>query len=150
MSDSATRPASIFERYARKATAQETPAEPQPSPAKAPYIAYTADAPRTRVTRLMIHYPDGTLGLMAYAYLIEAFSTSHEFLSLAFTNCIVSIEGRHLIKLVGLLQEERILELHCFDPHQHEAPDDGEPVITHMERRTTPDVNRARARAETE
>lgn len=149
MSDSATRPTSIFDRYARKAPTQQAPAhEPQPTAAKTPYRAYDADAPKSRVSRFLIHYPDGSLGLVAYAYLTEAISTSHEFLTLAFTNCAVNIEGRDLTKLLGLLQEERILELHCFDPHRHEAPEDGEPVITDMERRSLQEINRPKIREE--
>lgn len=141
---------SIFDQYARKAQPQETPAvEEAPAPsAKIPYQAYAADAPRTKVTRLMFHYPDGTLGLMAYAYLIEAISTSHEFLSLVFTNCIISLEGYHLTKLLGLLQEERILELYCFDPRLHERPDADEAIITDMERRGLHEMTRQRENEE--
>jgi len=143
---------SIFDQYTRKAPPQEAhPVEKEAAPVvKAPYQAYAADAPRTKVTRLMLRYPDGTLGLMAYAYLIEAISTSHEFLSLVFTNCIITLEGRNLTKLLNLLQEERILEMYCFDPRQHEASDADEALIIDMERRSLQEMARSKVRAEAE
>ncbi len=140
----------IFDQYTRKASPQEAQAAEKEGVAKAPYQAYDAEAPRTKVTRLLLHYPDGTLGLMAYAYLIEAISTSHEFLSLVFTNCIITLEGRNLTKLLNLLQEERILEMYCFDPRQHEVPDADEALIIDMERRSLQEMAKPRARAEAE
>jgi hypothetical protein len=97
------------------------------------YQAYTVEV-RRGVSRLRIHYQDGSIGVLPYAYLVEVMYSSHQYLSLIFTRCVLTLEGRHLDRLIEPLQEERIRALRCFHAKEHELPGDGEPVIHHITR----------------
>lgn len=132
MSDNIT---SILDKY-RPGTKSEATTVPEElsTTGKQSYHAFGVDAPRSRLTRLMIHYHDGVVALMSYAYLIEAVATSHQYLSLIFTNCIITLEGRNLTKMLDLLQDERVVYLQCFHSERFEKPEDGEPIITAIER----------------
>ena len=116
----------IFDHYTHSETAQPaTEAEENPRI----YRALTLES-RRNVPRLRIQYQDGTLAVLAYAYLVEAVCTSHQYLSLIFTHCILTLEGRHLDRLIGPLQDEKIRMLQCYRTAMHDAPGTGEPVIT--------------------
>ena len=128
--------ANILDKYRVTAKPDITPVDhPLSSSGKQPYHACGVDAPRRRLTRLMIYYHDGVVALMSYAYLIEVISTSHQYLSLIFTNCIITIEGRNLTKVMDDLQDERVVYLQCFHGERFEKPEEGEPLITSIERR---------------
>jgi len=138
MSDNVT---SILNRYAPKeqpATQPEKNAQaaPAPTPPKElqDYQACQEDKSRNHQTRLKLYYVDGTVGLLSYSYLIEATSTSHQYLSLLFTNVIITLEGRNLTGLIDLLQDERIRWLRCFHPTRHKEPEADAPIITGMVR----------------
>lgn len=142
MSDNVT---SIFNRYAppeQPETQAEDPAQSgaeqasqaAPQEAQQAYQACQEDKSRDHQTRLKLYYADGTVGLLSYSYLVEAVSTSHQYVSLLFTNVMITLEGRHLTELIDLLQDERIRWLRCFHPARHQTPEDGAPVITRMVR----------------
>lgn len=133
MNDNVT---SIHDKYKVTPKPDAQPAtQPLPSTSKLPYHACGIDAPRTKLTRLMIYYHDGVVGLMTYAYLMEAIMTSHQNLSLIFTNCIITLEGRNLSKIIHDLQDERVVYLQCFHNERFEKPEEDEPIITAIERR---------------
>lgn len=93
------------------------------------YRAYELDKTRNHQVRLRIHYPDGSVGALPYAHLLEVISTSHQYLALFYTNLILSIEGRNLTGLVELLQDEKIRALYCFHPERFAEPVVEDPVI---------------------
>lgn len=120
----------IFEQY----TATETPTEATEQPEDPrTYRAHTIESRRS-VPRMRIHYQDGKQAVLAYAYLVEAICTSHQFLSLIFTHCVLTLEGRHLDQLIGPLQDEKIRALHCFRTTVYDDPAEGAPVITRITR----------------
>lgn len=145
MSDSEASIVSILDQYRPKAKA----AEPMPAADSSPraYRAYGIDAPQRRPSLVGIYYGDGRMGLMQKSFLQEVLFTSHQHLSLIFTGCIITLEGQHLDQLVELLQDEKILSLHCFNPKLHDRPAEGEVIITRIERRSSGDVMLKREKA---
>ena len=120
----------IFEQY----TTTETPLEAtEPTDDPRTYRAHTIESRRS-VPRMRIYYQDGKQAVMAYAYLVEAFCSSHQFLSLVFTHCVLTLEGRHLDQLIGPLQDEKIRALHCFHAGHYDDPAAGAPVILRITR----------------
>ncbi len=86
--------------------------------------------------RLRLQFANGTVGLMAYAYLVEVLSHSHQHLALVYTNVAISLEGRHLDQLLDLLQDERVKALVCHRPQHHDTPPADKPIITKMVRQS--------------
>lgn|GEM_PF-6751575 len=136
MTDNQTKVVSMLDQYRTSPKASEKPAE---LPERA-YKAYGVDAPQRRPTLVAIHYGDGQIGLMQKSFLTEALFTSHQHVSLIYTNCIITLEGRHLDLLVDLLQDEKILSLHCFNDKLHDKPQEGEILITKVERRSSGEI----------
>jgi hypothetical protein len=96
---------------------------------KATYQAMQLDRSKSQ-TRLRLHYADGLkVRMLAYAYLIEVVSTSHQWLSLVFTSSIVTLKGRNLDALIENLQDEKVRGLVCFHPGRHQPPASNEPCI---------------------
>jgi hypothetical protein len=122
----------IFQQYTNPETPVED-SEEQPS-----YRAFMEA--RRHVPRLRIHYRDGSIGLLPYAYLVEVLCTSHQQLSLIFTHCVITLEGRHLNQLIDPLQDERIRALHCFNAKEHKLPGEDSPVIKHIARQHPSEV----------
>lgn len=128
---------SIFQQYARHVLSPEETFAPDIEEEKPDYKAFAEDATKEKQGRLRIHYLDGTITTMAYAYLVETLCTSHQHLSLIYTNVVITLTGRNLIKLVEPLQDERIRSVQCFHAEHYEPPTEGEePVITQIERQT--------------
>lgn len=138
MSDNQSNVVKIIEQYKPKPQATE-PAGPQPAPSRA-YKAYGVDAPQRRPTLIAIHYGNGQISLVQKSFMSEALFTSHQHISLIYANCIITLEGQHLDQLVDLLQDEKILSLHCFNPKLHDKPAEGEILITKIERRSSGEV----------
>ena len=138
MSDSQSSKVSILEQY-KKAKTPETLPAPEPESGRA-YKAYGVDAPQRRSTLVAFHYGDGRIGLMQKSFLTEVLLTSHQHVSLIYTNCIITLEGQNLDQLLELFQDEKILSLHCFNPKIHDKPAEGEILITKIERRSSGEV----------
>lgn len=136
MSDSQSNKVSILEQY-KKAKTPETPPAPESGRT---YKAYGVDAPQRRPTLVAFHYGDGRIGLMQKSFLTEVLLTSHQHVSLIYTNCIITLEGQNLDQLLDLFQDEKILSLHCFNPKLYDKPADGEILITKIERRSSGEV----------
>lgn len=107
---------------------------PAPAAPKEDYTAFHLDAPRNRATRLRVNFPGGASSLFSYAYLVEVLTTSHQYVSLIFTNCIITLQGRNLSGLLDVLQEERVLTLEWFNAERFEPPEEGAPIILGVER----------------
>lgn len=128
----------ILDQYRAKPKPSESTAPHSPS--KRAYRAYGVDAPQRRPTLVAIHYGDGQIGLMQKSFMTEALLTSHQHLSLIYTNCVITLEGQNLHLLLELLQDEKILSLHCFNPKLYDKPAEGEILITRIERRSSSEV----------
>ncbi len=133
MSDSAS---SIVSFLGQQRKAEQS----QPDASGRVYRAYGIDAPQKRPALMSIYYGDGRIGLMQKSFLTEILLTSHQHLSLIFTGCIITLEGQHLERLIDLLQDEKVLSLHCFNPKQHDRPPEGEIIILKIDRRAANDV----------
>lgn len=133
MSDSQHKVVSILDQYKVKAQASEA-AQAEPTPGK-DYKAYGVDAPQKRPTLIAIYYGDGQKSLVQKSFMSEVLFTSHQHVSMIFNNCVITLHGQHLDNLLELLQDERILSLHCFNPKLHDKPAEGEILITKIERR---------------
>jgi len=136
MTDSETKAVSYMDQYRNTAKPAEKPAA---LPERA-YKAYGVDAPQKRPTLIAIHYGNGPISLMQKSYMTEVLLTSHQHISLIFTSCVITLEGQHLEQLLELLQDEKILSLHCFNPKLHDKPQEGEILITKIERRNLGEV----------
>lgn len=110
----------IFKQFSRN-TAPDPEQEQQPNPVQAtkyqqssqpyqssndsgiPYAAVGLNRSNTSVSRLMLYYQDGRIAVMSYAYLVEVLCTSHQFLSLIFSNCVITLRGYNLMALLELI-----------------------------------------------
>lgn len=92
--------------------------------------------PQNRRTpaRLRIVYGDGVVSLMSYTFLSEVLCTSPQFISLIYSHCIITLEGRNLLELVDLLQEDKARTITCFNGRRHDEPEAGAAVITRIAR----------------
>jgi hypothetical protein len=136
VTDNQAKVVSLIDQYRGNPKAQEKPAV---LPERA-YKAYGVDAPQRRPTLIAIHYGNGSIGLMQKSFMTEVLLTSHQHVSLIFTSCIITLEGEHLDQLLELLQDEKILSLHCFNLKVHDKPAEGEILITKIERRKSGEV----------
>lgn len=109
-------------------TQRNQPAKPVETDDDNGYRAYTEERSR-RAGRLRINFNDGSVTIFSYSYLLEVNSTSHQYLSLCFSTAVVNVKGRNLTKLLDLLLDDRIRELHPFKPDQYPEPEAGEPLI---------------------
>src|SRR5690349_10035236 len=123
----------VFSKFARTATptqpelragqpravqplhAQANPV-PNPESDKMPYSAVGLNRQAESERRLLLYFQDNTLALMSYAYLMEVVCTSHQFLSLVFTQCVITLKGYNLDGLMELLQDEKVRALQCYHP----------------------------------
>lgn len=138
MADSETKVVSILEQYKAKAKTPEA-SQTDTTPSRA-YKAYGVDAPQRRPTLVAIHYGDGRIGLMQKSFLTEVLLTSHQHVSLIYTNSVITLEGQNLHLLLDLFQDEKILSLHCFNAKLHDKPTEEEILITRIERRNSGEV----------
>jgi hypothetical protein len=130
--------ASILDHYARK-RAEQAEEETDYDTADEDRETYRAWATshvkkRNGETRLRLCLADGTVVLTSYAYLMEVLCTSHQNLSLIYTNVVFTLRGRHLTSLIDLLQEEQLYAIYCFRGDYFAEPPEDTPVITAIER----------------
>lgn len=115
-------------------------AKPKPADAHTPdgaskraYRAYGVDAPQKRPTLISIHYGGECKTLIQKSFLTRMEFTGHQHLAMIFSDCIITLEGRHLDQLELLFQDEKILSLHCFDAKIHDKPAEEEILITSIQ-----------------
>jgi len=126
----------IFDFYAGK-TGQER----KPQDDRQDYKAFGLDKSRDRQTRLMVHYKSGMLEVISYSHLTNALCTSSQYISLIFSNCVLTLEGKNLLapvvegsNVMELLQDEKIRYIRCFNGAVFPEPLDNEPVINDIQR----------------
>lgn len=117
----------VLERYTQQRTR---------TPADNTYRAYGPQPAQGQQTKLKICHRDGTMALLSYGYLMEVICTSHQFLSLIYTNCVITLEGRHLTDLVEYLQDDKIRWIQCFNQAQFDEVTEEIPVVTAITRQS--------------
>ena len=131
---------SVFDRFSIP-TPQKAPQEATAElKSHTDYQAWGIDQAKKQQTRLRIFYGNDTIGLMSYAYLMEAACTSHQLVSLIYTNCVITLEGRNLTELIELLQDERIDYLRCFQVDNYTKPTGDKPIIIDITRKTLDEI----------
>jgi hypothetical protein len=68
-----------------------------------------------------------------YAHLLGWMYTPPDLLTLQTTTHIFTLEGKHLDKIEAAFMEEKVRELHEFNQEYHKPPEEGEPLIEHMD-----------------
>lgn len=121
----------ILERYVLKSERSRTPNEA--------YRAYGPETAHQRETKLQIRLANGMVTLLPYSYLVEVLCTSHQYLSLIYTHCVITLEGRHLNKLIELFQDDKIRWIQCFHPEQFSEVSKDQIAITKIERQKAGD-----------
>lgn len=81
-------------------------------------------------TRLKIIFKDGTLILASYGYITKVVATSHQYLSIVTSDTVFTFEGRGLLPLIDLLQDDKIRVIRTYRPDLYAPPLDDEPLIT--------------------
>mgnify|MGYP005731833427 CR=1 FL=1 len=96
---------------------------------KPDYKAIGEDKSKSRQVRLAIRLKDGSTHIIAYSYIMRMICTSHQFVSLVCTDCIITIEGKNLTGAHEKLQDERVRYLEEFNRARFDMPATGEPFI---------------------
>ena len=131
--------AAEFARLSGQPVPDET-ATSAPAPGSDPqqYQAWGVDD--NPQSMLRFHQPDGqTISALSYAYLQELITTSHQHLSLIYTNCVMHLSGRNLAGLVQLLQDSRVRSVQAFAPGRYNEPSPDQPIITEISRQSIRD-----------
>lgn len=121
---------------------------PEPPPVvgrpseKLKYEAYGLHQVKKRTAgRIRFYYSNNPvgqspMGSMSYSYLTEIYATSDRFLSLIFTNVVVTLEGRNLFKLYELIEEDKVHWVQRYDPLRHSEPEEGAVIVTDIYRQS--------------
>jgi hypothetical protein len=127
---------SILDQYTPKEVSapQETLITPANDSER--YIAFTLGSRPRPERRLRLSFENGAVALMSYSYLMEVLCTSHQNLSLIYTNCVITLNGRNLFPLIDHLQEEKLSGVYCFSSEYFTHPAESEMVIYRIIRQT--------------
>jgi hypothetical protein len=68
-----------------------------------------------------------------YAYLLGWLYSPPDLLTIQTTTQVFTIEGRNLERIELALMDEKIRELHEFNPELHNPPEEGQPIIERLE-----------------
>lgn len=124
-------------RLGARVAEQQRPEQEPPAPVERDRVN------RRKPARLRLHYADGTIGLMSYAFLVEVLCTSHQHLTLVYTNAIIHMTGARLDLLLEDLALDRASALTCHNPRLgHAPPTPGEPLIKTMQRLDPKDLEK--------
>lgn len=127
---------SILDQYTPKEAIAPQESAVTPANDGERYVAFTLSSRPRPERRLRLSFENGSVALMSYAYLMEVLCTSHQNLSLIYTNCVITLNGRNLFPLVDHLQEEKVNGLYCFNPEYFTHPGESEMVIYRIIRQT--------------
>ena len=95
---------------------------------KADYEAFK-ETKRGKYFRVRIIDSNGISYGFSYNHLLDWMMTPPDILSLTTATRTFLIEGKLIKKIENALMEERIYELHVFNPDKHNMPDKGKPII---------------------
>ena len=95
---------------------------------KADYDAFK-ESKRGKYFRIRIIDANGISYGFSYNHLLDWMLTPPDILSLTTATRTFIIEGKQVKKIENALMEERIYELHVFNPDKHKMPDKEKPII---------------------
>ena len=98
---------------------------------KANYEAFK-EMKRGKYFRVRIIDSNGISYGFSYNHLLDWMMTPPDILSLTTATRTFLIEGKLIKKIENALMEERIYELHVFNPKKHNVPEKGKPVIERL------------------
>ena len=82
------------------------------------------------IRRLEIHFEDASSTLVSYTQLIRCIRSSEgNFLTLIFTDVVITLEGRNLAALIPLIKEEKLSAIFCFNPENDTPAPASDPFI---------------------
>lgn len=119
----------VFGQFARREVEPDAEPETVSQEDEREYQAYRTRSTARPETRLLVYFENGYTALFSYAYLMRVLCTSHQFVSLIYSDGALTLRGRNLYSLLARLQDDRVRSLHCFIAgfHHEIAPD--QPVI---------------------
>jgi hypothetical protein len=66
---------------------------------------------------------------LRYCFVLRLRHTPPSLLSVIYADCVFTLVGQHLDELEKLLDDERVAEIHVFNPLYHRPPAEGTPLI---------------------
>jgi hypothetical protein len=66
---------------------------------------------------------------LRYCFVLRLRRTPPNLLSVIYADCVFTLIGQHLDEIEKLLDDERIGEIHVFNPLYHHPPPAGTPII---------------------
>ena len=69
----------------------------------------------------------------SYAHLLDWIFSPPALLTLNTTSRSFTLQGKNLGLIERLLMDDRVKELHCYNPEKHHPPEEGKPVIEKIE-----------------
>ena len=85
--------------------------------------------PRDRELRLNIRDAHGKHYTIPYIAIILVQYLPESLMLIMTSYCVITLRGRHLDELEGLLQDEQVRTIQEFDKNIHDKPGDTDPVI---------------------
>ena len=155
MSDNVTEPMQgepeaqdVFQRRLGR-SARSTEAVPDTDTEREVYQAFGLAQEGREEDGLTFYHEDGVITAMFYVHMTGMICTSHQFLSLVYTDCVYTLEGRNLHMLIPLLKRRKIDFLHCYSPRDFVEPAN-EPVVRRIRRESHMEAMRMQEEAEEE
>jgi len=90
--------------------------------------------------RLRFVDKEGYIYVMSYSYLTQIVATSHQLVSLIYTNCVFTLSGSNLLPIIDFLQDDKIRTIRAFHPNHYIAPAADEMKIDSIVRQTIGEV----------
>ncbi len=67
--------------------------------------------------------------LLRYCFILRIRHTAPSLLSVIYADCVFTLVGQYLEELERLLDDERVSEIHVYNPLHHRPPPPGTPII---------------------
>ena len=104
-------------------------------PAKEEYKAI--EKSNRAIRRLEIIFTDRSRTLVSYTQLIRCIrSSGGNFLTLIFTDVVITLEGSNLASLIPLIKEEKLSAIFCFNPENDTPAPASDPFIEKITEQT--------------
>ena len=85
--------------------------------------------PSGNLLRLRLIDPGQSRDCLRYCFILRIRHTAPNLLSVIYADCVFTLIGQPLDELERLLDDERVSEIHVFNPRIHLPPPPGTPVI---------------------
>ena len=124
---------------------KDTVKHPRAKRRKQAYFAATELKQGEYMRFFRVNYLNGHVDLWAYDFMENIFSADENKIVMHLNGGAVFLRGENLRPLMNALQQQRVQEIFCFDPEQHQLPKEGETIINWIEWKPR---NRVRPREE--